>query len=122
ELRIEPSRRTARVRSVEVHGRERRRAEAGQRVAVSLVGIGRDEVERGDVLTAPESALRPTYLVDAAVELVSSARPLGRGARVHLHHGTRVTAARLAPIEGDLLEPGHRSYVQLRLERPIVPA
>ena len=31
-----------------------------------------------------------------------------RGARVHVHHGTRETAARVSPVEGERLEPGRR--------------
>jgi selenocysteine-specific elongation factor len=122
EVSIQPSGRTARVRSIEVHGGQRERADAGQRVAVNLAGVDRREVERGDLLATPDSSLRPTHLLDAAVELMPGARALRRGARVHLHHGTRASAARVAPIGGDLLEPGERAYVQLRLERPIVPA
>jgi len=122
EVRIEPSGRRARVRSVEVHGRVRERAERGQRVALNLAGVDRREVERGDVVARSGAELRPTYLIDAAVELVPGARPLRRGARVHLHHGTREAPARVAPIEGDLVDPGTRSYAQLRLERPIVAA
>jgi selenocysteine-specific elongation factor len=121
-VRLEPAGRAARVRSVEVHGEQREAAEAGQRVAVNLAGVDRHEVERGDLLVGPESMVRPTHLVDAAVELTPAARALDRGARVLVHHGTRASAARVAPIEGDRLEPGRRAYAQLRLEQPIVPA
>jgi selenocysteine-specific elongation factor len=121
EVRIEPSGRTARVRGIEVHGRARSRAEAGQRVALNLAGRSRGEVERGDVVTALAAGLRPTYLVDAAVELRPGAGTFRRGARVHFHHGTRETPARMSPVEGEVLKPGRRSYVQLRLERPVVP-
>jgi selenocysteine-specific elongation factor len=122
EVRIEPAGRRARVRRIEVHGQLRERAERGQRVALNLAGVDRREVQRGDVVAGAGADLRPTYLIDAAVELVPGARPLRRGMRLHLHHGTREAPARVAPIEADLIEPGSRSYVQLRLERPIVPA
>jgi selenocysteine-specific elongation factor len=122
EVRIEPAGRVARVRGVQVHDHERERAGAGQRVALNLAGVARDEVRRGDVITAAGARLRSTYLVDAALELLPAAGTLPRGARVHLHHGTRETPARLAPVEQDKLQPGRRAYVQLRLEQPIVPA
>jgi selenocysteine-specific elongation factor len=122
EVRIEPSDKSARVRSVEVHGQRHESARAGQRVAVNLAGLDRREIARGDLLTSPASQLRPTYLVDAAVELVPDAAPLRRGARVQLHHGTRETPARVAPLESNRLDPGTRAYAQLRLERPVMPA
>jgi selenocysteine-specific elongation factor len=104
----------ARVRSVEVHDQQVEEAAAGQRVALNLAGIGRDEVARGDVIAAPGGALQPTWLVDARIELEDGAR-LERGTRVHVHHGTREAPARVVPIEGSDL-------VQLRLESQLVPA
>jgi selenocysteine-specific elongation factor len=121
EVRLEPGGRRARVRSVQVHDRPVEHSAAGQRVALNLVGVERDEVERGDVVTA-DPGLRPTYLVDASVGLRAGVRPLRRGARVHLHHGTRETPARVVPLEGEALEPGAPGLAQLRLERQIVPA
>jgi selenocysteine-specific elongation factor len=101
----------ARVRSVQVHDRPVERAAAGQRVALNLAGVGWREVGRGDVVSGGQSALAPTYLVDAAVATETELR---RGTRLHVHHGTRETPARLVP-----LGPG---LAQLRLEAPLVPA
>ena len=50
-----PAGRAARVRAVEVHDEPVDRAEAGQRVALNLAGLDRDEVARGDVIVAPPS-------------------------------------------------------------------
>ena len=110
-----PSGLEARVRSVEVHDEQVEAAAAGQRVALNLGGVGRDEVARGDVVTTPGGGLEPTWLVDARIELEPSAWALERGTRVHVHHGTRETPARVVPIEGSDL-------VQLRLESQLVPA
>jgi selenocysteine-specific elongation factor len=96
----------ARVRSVEVHDEAVERAQAGQRVALNLVGVARDEVARGDVITAG-GAIAATYRVDAALELRE------RPPVVAVHHGTRESPARLTELGG--------RYFQLRLERPIVP-
>ena len=52
-LRLEPSGRDVRVRSVQVHDRDVERADAGQRVAVSLPGVERRDVARGEALVAP---------------------------------------------------------------------
>src|SRR3954453_19672538 len=58
--RLEPSSRTVRVRSVQVHDRPVDRAEAGQRVAVSLPGVERQELRRGGVPVTP-GGLRPSF-------------------------------------------------------------
>jgi len=108
ELRVEPRGRAVRVRSVQVHDRPVERAEAGQRVAVSLPGVERQELRRGDVLLTPGTA-RPSFRLDVVLEPLGDIPP-----RVMLHHGTAETAARVA-------RPGDR-FAQLRLSRPVVAA
>jgi selenocysteine-specific elongation factor len=108
ELRVEPHGRTVRVRSVQVHDRPVERAEAGQRVAVSLPGVERTEVRRGDALVTP-GAFRPSFRLDVALDAVAEIP-----ARVQLHHGTAETVARVA-------RAGDR-FAQLRLARPVVAA
>jgi selenocysteine-specific elongation factor len=117
-----PSRLEARIRSVQVHDRPVARADAGQRVALGLAGVGWRELGRGDVVCGPGAELEATWLVDAALGLEPEARPLGRGTRLHVHHGTREAPARVVPLDGDELRPGESGYAQLRLESPLVPA
>jgi selenocysteine-specific elongation factor len=108
ELRIEPRGRSVRVRSVQVHDRSVERAEAGQRVAVSLPGVERQELRRGDVFVTPD-AFRPSFRLDVALEAPGEIPP-----RVQLHHGTAETVARVVRV-GD-------RFAQLRLSRPVVAA
>jgi selenocysteine-specific elongation factor len=113
ELVVLPQQRTARVRSVQVHDRPVEAAAAGQRVAVNLIGVAVDEVQRGDVLAAASSELAPTFLIDAALEFPGAVEP-EPGDRVQVHHGTRESPARLAWLGG--------RFWQGRLETPLVPA
>ena len=109
-LRLEPSGRDVRVRSVQVHDQDVERADAGQRVAVSLPGVERDDVERGEALVAP-GAYPVSYRLDVVLdELV----PIGDNARVHVHHGAAHVPARV-------IRAGDR-FAQLRLDRPLVTA
>ncbi len=108
ELRVEPRGRGVRARSVQVHDRPVERAEAGQRVAVSLPGVERHEFRRGDVLVTP-GAFRPSFRLDVTLEPLGEIPP-----RVMLHHGTAETAARVARV-------GNR-FAQLRLSHPVVAA
>jgi selenocysteine-specific elongation factor len=114
EVRILPAGTPARVRSVQVHDEPRERAEAGQRVALNLAGVAREEVARGDVIAGGEAPPVASYRVDVALEWVTPDRRPDGGTRVAVHHGTRETAARLAELGG--------RYFQLRLEQPLVPA
>ena len=108
-LRVEPSGRDVRVRSIQVHDRAVERAEAGQRVALALPGVERSELRRGDALVAAGS-LRPSYRLDVALEELE---PIADGARLHVHHGTAAVPARVAKAGG---------FAQLRLAAPVVAA
>src|SRR5262245_14034505 len=109
-LRLEPSGRDVRVRSVQVHDRDVERADAGQRVAVSLPGVERDDVARGEALVAP-AAYPISYRLDVALEELVA---IGDNSRLRVHHGTASVPARLVRI-------GER-FAQLRLDRPVVAA
>jgi selenocysteine-specific elongation factor len=106
-LRAEPGGRDVRVRSVQVHDREVEAAEAGQRVAVALPGVDRNELRRGDALVAP-GAYRPSYRLDVELEELA---PIA--ARVIVHHGTSASLARVVRVG---------NYAQLRLSSPVVAA
>jgi len=109
-LRLEPSGREVRVRSVQVHDAPVERAEAGQRVAVSLPGVERRDVRRGDALVAP-GAFPASYRLDVVLEELDE---IEDGARVSVHHGTSRIPARVARV-GD-------RFAQLRLAEPVVAA
>jgi selenocysteine-specific elongation factor len=121
DVKVEPSGLRARIRSVHVHDRAVKRAAAGQRVALNLAGVARDDVARGDVVTA-DGSLAPTFVLDALVRLDPGAKPLRRGTRVQVHHGTREAPARVVPLESAALEPGIGGFAQLRLEQPLMAA
>jgi selenocysteine-specific elongation factor len=107
-VRILPSERTARIRGIHVHDRPVESAVAGQRVALNLVGVGREEVQRGDVVASPSSSAALSHRLDVLLD-GELARP---GERVQVHAGTRQAAARLVPIDGEI--------AQIRLEAPLV--
>jgi selenocysteine-specific elongation factor len=110
QLRLEPSGRDIRVRSVQVHDRDVARAEAGQRVAVSLPGIDRRDVGRGEALIEP-GGYPTSYRLDVALEEIA---PIENDARVQVHLGTTHTPARVVRL-------GER-FAQLRLAAPVIAA
>jgi len=110
ELRAEPAGLDVRVRSVQVHDRPVKEAEAGQRVAVSLPGVERWQLQRGQALVTP-GAYPVSYRLDVALEELE---PIEDGARLHVHHGT-------AEIHAVVKRIGER-YAQLRLSSQAVAA
>jgi selenocysteine-specific elongation factor len=112
-VEVLPSGKVARVRSVQVHGQPRERAETGERVALNLSGVERREMERGAVVAATGSGLRSTYRLDVELHLDQGVGEVA-GKRVQVHLGTSDTAARLVNLDEQ------RQLAQLRLEAPLV--
>src|SRR5262245_24434877 len=104
---------SVRVRQVEVHDQSVPEAVAGQRTAVALHGIARQDTARGDWLVTP-GRFRPTSVLDVRLRLLSSAeRALEDRARVRLHLGATEALARVVLLEGSPLEPGGEALAQL---------
>ncbi|MBD0280595.1 MAG: selenocysteine-specific translation elongation factor [Thermoleophilaceae bacterium] len=120
EVMVLPQGIAARVRSVQVHDQSVETADAGQRVALALAGVGWRQLERGDVVCDRDCGLHASYRLDAAVSLEPGSRPVATGTRVQVHHGTREAPARVVPLEGARLLSGRRTPCQLRLEAPLI--
>jgi selenocysteine-specific elongation factor len=118
EVEIQPLRRKARVRGVQVHGEKAARAIAGQRTALNIAGIEPGELARGMVATEPDR-FEPTETVDAIFELLPSAKPLKHGAPVHFHAGTAEIEAEVRVLgEGPSFQPNARAFARFLLREP----
>src|SRR5947199_10103740 len=106
-MRLEPSGRTVRVRSVQVHDQPVEEAQAGQRVAVNLPAIERGELRRGDALVEP-GHYPVSWRLDVVLEELA---PVPAAVTVHI--GTSDVPARV-------IRSGR--YAQLRLREPVVAA
>lgn len=109
----------ARVRGLEVHGERVEEARAGQRVAVNLGGVDREQARRGQVVTHP-GVLRGAEVAQLDVSLLTGAPPLRHRAPVHVHAGTDEAVGRLYWYDRTALQPGQAAFGELRLERPLV--
>jgi len=118
EMEVLPGGKTVRVRGVQVHGRPADSALAGQRTALNLAGVTTDDLQRGMMLVAP-TTFAATARLDASLTLLSSAKPLKDGARVHLHAYTSETVATIALHGVKKLEPGQTAFARVRLAEPL---
>lgn len=123
ELVRVPGGQRVRVRSLHAQNQVVSEARAGQRCAVGLVGLAKDEISRGQWVVAPAATLA-TDRLDAMLTLWhDEARPLRSGTPVHVHIGAidmPGTVAILDEHEGaDRLAPGGRARVQLILRSPV---
>ncbi|HEV2440186.1 MAG TPA: selenocysteine-specific translation elongation factor [bacterium] len=118
-LELLPGRREVRVRQLQSHGIAVVEAAAGQRVALNLAGVGKDEVTRGDVLASP-GTIEPSQSLDARIRLLRHAPALPDRARVRLYVAADEVIGRVRLLDRTRLEPGDSTVAQLLLERPAV--
>jgi selenocysteine-specific elongation factor len=106
---VQPQGRAARIRGLRAGNAPVAEARAGERVALNLAGVAREEVSRGDWVVAPAlDAL--SARCDAALRLLPGMAPLRPWAPVLLHHGAAQLNARVVPLAEGL--------AQLVLEQP----
>ncbi|HWR77659.1 MAG TPA: selenocysteine-specific translation elongation factor [Thiobacillus sp.] len=119
ELVVTPSGKPVRLRSLHVMNRPAQAGQAGQRCALNLAGVGKDEIARGDWIVAPRLHA-PTARFDVRLTLSPQApTALMHWAPVHLHLGAAHVMARVALLEGDSLAPGDSALAQLVADRPL---
>jgi selenocysteine-specific elongation factor len=121
-LELLPGGHAVRVRRVQVHGATVEEARAGQRTAVAVHGVAKEQVARGDWLVAPGS-LRGSSVLDVRFELLADyPREWKAATRVRFHLGASEIIGRLVLLEGASLKAGSSALAQVLLEKPAVPA
>lgn len=118
-LEMYPLGRECKIRSIQVHGEDKKICYAGQRVAINLSNVKKKEIQRGCVLAPPDS-MKNTDLLDVKLDMLdSSMRVLTNHTRLHFFTGTSEILCRAVLLDKEELGPGESGYVQLRLEEPI---
>ncbi len=119
-LELLPAGISARVREVQVHGQPAAEARAGQRVALNLSGVAREQVPHGSVVGTP-GLFRASERIDVRLQLLNeSPRPVKFRDQLHFHLGTARTVARAVLLDRDELAPGEEAFVQLTFDQPLL--
>ncbi len=125
---VQPRNISARVRSIQNHGRDIEIAQPGMRTAMNLpdVSIGEKEMQRGDLITV-QSLGSPNAMIDVLIERSPrlkrnspAARPIKDGSSVQVHFGTSRSAAKITLFHGRAVAAGQSAIARLRLDSPIL--
>lgn len=114
-----PNKRKVRIRNLQVHENNVQKAYAGQRTAINLANITREEVTRGDVLSTADS-LEESWMLDVKVTcLAGTDGGINLWDRVRVLIGTKEIMARTVPLGLDWIGPNEEGFLQLRLEEKV---
>lgn len=113
----------ARVRGLQSHKREVAEIGPGTRTAVNLVGLDRNDIQRGDALCTRGRWATTTLVnvVASVLEVSLSGHPYELGQRgSHLMYvGSAETSVRIKLLGTDAIGPGESAAAQLRLTRSL---
>jgi len=120
EVQIFPGNTIGRIRSMQVHGNDTQIAYAGQRVAINIAGVKKEDIERGDVI-APKNSMKETSMIDVKIKILDNIEHIIENrARLRLYIGTKEVLCRIVILNKEELNPGDEAFAQLRLEEKIV--
>ncbi|MEH7374623.1 selenocysteine-specific translation elongation factor [Neobacillus drentensis] len=120
-LKIMPKGIEVRARQIQVHHNPAEKAYAGQRTAINLSSVAKEEVERGDVLVSSEHFL-VTKTLDVAIRVVEDLEHMVKQRMpIKLHLGTAEVMGRIVFFDrNEIKEENGEILCQLRLEDEIL--
>ena len=120
EVDILPKGTTTKVRGIQSHNQAAQRAVAGQRTAVNLQGIEKDQISRGDTIVT-RGFFTTTRNIDCSLSMLKQAtRGIKTGTRIRFYNNTQESIGRAALVGTSELNPGDKGSVQFRLEQPVL--
>jgi selenocysteine-specific elongation factor len=120
EAEVYPHGKRARIRTVQAYHEDVKEAGAGQRVALNLQGIEKQEIERGAIIGRPETLLL-TNRIDATLRYLKLPfKPIKNNTILRFHIATAQVEARLILLDRDAIEPGDEAFVQFAFFEPTV--
>ena len=120
-VQLAPGGQQARVRAIHAQGKPAEQGGAGQRLALNLAGVAKDDIARGSWIVDPRMAACSERF-DADITLLpdtTAASALGSWAPVHVHIGAAHHTAHLVPLDAEALLPGRRTRAQLVFDAPL---
>ncbi|MCX8110168.1 MAG: selenocysteine-specific translation elongation factor [Syntrophorhabdaceae bacterium] len=120
EIEVYPLNKRARIRNIQAYHEDSKEAAAGQRVALNLQGIDRQEIERGTIIGRPGTLL-PTSRVDASFRYLKLPfKGIKSDTILRFHVATMLEEARIVLLDRDIIEPGDEAYTQFAFRKPVV--
>ncbi|MFQ5638659.1 MAG: selenocysteine-specific translation elongation factor [bacterium] len=119
-LELLPQKKIVKIRGLQSRKQSVSEVGAGDRAAVNLQAIEKQQIRRGDVL-AVANYFSPSQRFAARLDLLKSAPHIIKpNTRVRLHFGTTEVMARVSIFSKNRIEPGTSAYVLFHLERPAI--
>lgn len=120
EIEIFPLSIETRVKNVQAYHEDAHEAIAGQRVALNLQSVEKNDITRGVIIGRP-GTLMYSHRVDASLKYLKLPfKPIKNDTILRLHIAATQVEARLVILDRDAIEPGEELFVQFVFKEPLV--
>lgn len=120
EVEIYPLSKKTKVKNIQAYHEDAEEVIAGQRVALNLQGIEKNEITRGVIIGKP-GTLFFTHRIDATLKYLKLPfKPIKNDTVLRLHIATTQEEARLVVLSKDTIDPGEELFVQFVFQNPLV--
>ncbi|WP_252312259.1 selenocysteine-specific translation elongation factor [Sinobaca sp. H24] len=120
-LQLLPQQTYVKVRQLQIHHEPVKSGSAGQRLALNISGVSKQDVHRGDVLVAAQHYTTTDRLDVVLYGATAAAYAVKQRGYVMLHLGTAEVYGKIIFFDRNTLEPGFDEVIcQLELEEKVV--
>ena len=120
EVKIEPISKLAKIRGINTHNSSSTNISIGQRAAINLQNIDKQDIKRGFQLVE-KGFFRPSFSIIAEIQILNDIqKPLKRNQRIRIHLGTAEVIGKIYIFSKNKLEAGEISIILINLEQPLL--
>ncbi|GGB44614.1 selenocysteine-specific translation elongation factor [Lentibacillus populi] len=120
---ILPGNLRVKVKEMQYHNQITKNAYAGQRVALNISGVNKENIKRGQVIVDSDYYIS-TQTIDVKIKTVNSLRykKIKQHEHIMIHIGTTNSTGKIIFFDRNSIEflPNEEIYCQIRLDNPIV--
>jgi selenocysteine-specific elongation factor len=120
DIEIYPLNKYAKVRNIQTYHEDTDEAMAGERVALNLQGIEKNDIERGTIIGRPGTLLLSGKIDASFKYLKLPYKPIKTDMILRFHIATSQEEARLVILKKDVIEHGEELFVQFVFPKPVV--
>ena len=120
EVKIEPISKLAKIRGINSHNNTSNSASIGQRAAINLQNIDKNDIKRG-YQVVDKNFFDGVYSIIAEIKILDDLeKPIKRNQRIRIHLGTAEVIGTIFLFNQQNIKSGEKAIVLINFEKPIV--
>ena len=116
---VYPHNLSTRIRGIESYKQKVNKGLPGSRVAMNLMGVKKDEIQRGDIVFSEAQPIHSSLYVNVNLSIAANSKILKDRTVLNVHLGTRTESATIRLMKLKVLHPSDSCYAQLQFKDPV---